>query len=70
LVADRNGGIGILCLFVSINAVSSLAFGIGITRSRKMNPAARTIAVIVVGLILFVINSFLVFFAGATMYGV
>ena len=55
-------------LFLSVNAICSLAFGIGVSRLRKLNLLVKAFVVIVVGAVLFVINMAIVFVAGAMIY--
>ena len=69
LVVGPDGGPGTMALFLSVNAIGSICFGIGVAKLRKSNDLARTGMAILAGIILFIINVAFLFFAGATMFG-
>ncbi len=68
-VVGPEGGPGTMALFLSVNAIGSVCFGIGLARLRKSIDLARTVMAILAGIILFIINVAFLFFAGATMFG-
>jgi len=69
LLVGPDGGSGTMALFLSVNAIGSVCFGIGVAKLRKSKDLARTVMAILAGIILFIINVVFLFFAGATMFG-
>ncbi len=64
-----NGGSGTMALFLSVDALGSAAFGIGVAKLSKAKDPARIVMAIFSGVICFNINLAFLVFAGATMFG-
>jgi hypothetical protein len=68
LLAGPKGGPGTMALFLSVDALGSVCFGIGVARLRKTG-TARIVMAVFAGVIWFIVNVVALFFAGATMFG-
>jgi hypothetical protein len=61
LLVGPSGDYRTMTLFLSVNAIGSVCFGIGVAKHSKSNEFARTAMGILAGIILFIINVVLLF---------
>lgn len=69
LAVGSQGGSGTMALFLVVDAIGSVCFGVGVAKLRKSDGSVRVGAAIFAGTVCFLLSVVFPFFAGASMFG-